>query len=331
LVGIDHLRRVVPEHHQRPNHGCHVDRLPGTIQDQRRAAQDVARLDHGRTIRQRCGKPRSLWSRQRSPIHLDAPSVKRVRHRSPGCLNSSFWTGIVALPPVEMGKGLDEFPRRMVQDSGSTSGSRVWNISPRLPVTSRACSPLLEFDSHQAVVREAAMGNCDGVLRFAGLRPRSARRDQRLQPGFEGLEPRWVPTNLPQGFTETVVATGLSEPTAMAEAPDGRIFVCEQAGKLRVIQNGQLLATPFVSLNVDSTNERGLLGVALDPNFESNQYVYLYYTVPGSPAHNQISRFTANGNVAVLGSEVDIFNLDPLSAATNHNGGAIHFGPDNRL
>ena len=69
----------------------------------------------------------------------------------------------------------------------------------------------------------------------------------------------------------------------MALAPDGRIFVAEQGGRLRVIENGALLPTPFVTLNVHFSGERGLLGVTLDPAFSVNQYVYVYYTVPGSP------------------------------------------------
>ncbi|MDQ3013678.1 MAG: PQQ-dependent sugar dehydrogenase, partial [Acidobacteriota bacterium] len=135
---------------------------------------------------------------------------------------------------------------------------------------------------------------------------------------------------LPAGFTETVVASGLGSPTAMAIAPDGRIFVSQQTGQLRVVENGVLLATPFVSLTVDPMGERGLLGVALDPSFTTNHFIYLYYTVPGSPAHNRVSRFTANGNVAAAGSEVVLLDLDNLGA-TNHNGGAMHFGPDGKL
>jgi len=88
---------------------------------------------------------------------------------------------------------------------------------------------------------------------------------------------------LPSGFVETTVATGIASPTAMAIAPDGRIFVCSQSGALRVIKNGVLLTTPFVTLSVDSVGERGLLGVAFDPNFTLNHYIYLYYTVPGTP------------------------------------------------
>ena len=135
---------------------------------------------------------------------------------------------------------------------------------------------------------------------------------------------------LPAGFTETRVATGLSNPTAMEFAPDGRLFVCLQDGRLRVIKNGALLSTPFLSLTVDSSGERGLLGIAFDPNFASNNFVYVYYTATTSPRHNRVSRFTANGDVAVAGSELAILDLENLSA-TNHNGGAIHFGPDGKL
>jgi glucose/arabinose dehydrogenase len=138
---------------------------------------------------------------------------------------------------------------------------------------------------------------------------------------------------LPAGFTESQWGSDMSGgPTAMAFAPDGRLFVCSQDGHLRVIdKNGTLLASPFLTLSVDSNGERGLLGVAFDPNFASNHYVYVYHTVPGSPAHNRISRFTANGDVAVANSEFVVVDLDNLSSATNHNGGAIHFGPDGKL
>ena len=76
---------------------------------------------------------------------------------------------------------------------------------------------------------------------------------------------------LPTGFTEALVASGLNNPTAMQFAPDGRLFVCEQGGRLRVIKNGALLRTPFLTVTVSSSGERGLLGVAFDPNFAVNQ------------------------------------------------------------
>ena len=137
---------------------------------------------------------------------------------------------------------------------------------------------------------------------------------------------------LPPGFTETQVGSNLSDaPTAMDFAPDGRLFVCLQGGQLRVIENGVLLATPFVTVTTTANGERGLLGIAFDPNFASNQFVYVYYTDITPPIHNRVSRFTANGNVAVAGSETPILELDNLSSATNHNGGGIHFGSDGKL
>jgi glucose/arabinose dehydrogenase len=136
---------------------------------------------------------------------------------------------------------------------------------------------------------------------------------------------------LPGGFTESQVASALANPTAMEFAPDGRLFVCEQAGRLRIIKDGVLLATPFLTITVNSSGERGLLGVTFDPAFSSNQYIYVYYTANTPAIHNRISRFTANGDVAVPNSEAIIFDLDNLGSSANHNAGAIHFGEDGRL
>ena len=62
----------------------------------------------------------------------------------------------------------------------------------------------------------------------------------------------------------------------MEIAPDGRIFVCQQGGSLRVIKDGALLSTPFLTLSVDASGERGLLGIAFDPNFASNNFIYVH-------------------------------------------------------
>ena len=135
---------------------------------------------------------------------------------------------------------------------------------------------------------------------------------------------------LPTGFTETRIVNGLASPTAMAFAPDGRLFVAQQGGQLRVIKNGTLLPTPFVTLTVNSSGERGLLGVAFDPGFATNQYVYVYYTATTPNIHNRVSRFTASGDTAVPGSEVILLELEKSSSSI-HNGGALHFGPDRKL
>ena len=128
--------------------------------------------------------------------------------------------------------------------------------------------------------------------------------------------------------------TGLSSATALAQLPDGRLLVAQQGGALRMVRNGLLLATPFVSVAVDPAGERGLIGVAVHPDFASNGHIYLHYTTPEGGTHNRVSRFTAsasNPDIAQAGSELQIVNLPALSGATNHNGGALNFGIDGKL
>jgi glucose/arabinose dehydrogenase len=135
---------------------------------------------------------------------------------------------------------------------------------------------------------------------------------------------------VPPGFTDVPVASGLLLPTTMTFAPDGRLFISEQAGTLRIVKNGSLLPNPFLTLPVNSSGERGLLGVAFHPSFSTNGFVYVYYTATSPTIHNRVSRFTAVGDVAQANSEFVVLELDQLGA-TNHNGGAIHFGPDGKL
>jgi len=136
----------------------------------------------------------------------------------------------------------------------------------------------------------------------------------------------------PSGFIDTTVTDGLSAPTSMVwDASSARLFITEQGGDLLIVKDGALLSTPALHLTVDSSGERGLLGVELDPNFSSNHFLYLYYTVPGSPAHNRLSRFTVSGDTISAATEQVLLNLNSLSSATNHNGGGIHFGGDGKL
>ena len=143
--------------------------------------------------------------------------------------------------------------------------------------------------------------------------------------------------NLPQGFTDSQVVSGLTNPTDMEFAPDGRLFVLEQAGRVRFVRSDGTLGTFLnISTKVDATGERGLLGIAFDPAFATNRYVYLHYTRKATstvPVHNRVVRVTANAtNTAIVsGSEKLVFKLNNLSSATNHNGGDIHFHPVNKL
>ena len=116
----------------------------------------------------------------------------------------------------------------------------------------------------------------------------------------------------------------------MEFAPDGRLFVCEQGGQLRVVKNLSLLPAPFLTVTTDPSGERGLLGIAFDPGFAANNFLYIYYTTASPTIHNRVSRFTASGDVVAPGSEVILMDLEDLGAS-NHNGGAIHFGTDGKL
>ncbi len=136
----------------------------------------------------------------------------------------------------------------------------------------------------------------------------------------------------PAGFVrDEAFVAGLRQATAFATAADGRLFIAEQGGALRVVDAGGLLATPAVTLAVDAAGERGLLGVALHPQFASNGWIYLYHTTRDGGTHNRISRFTLSGDRVLPGSELRLVELPALSAATNHNGGALHFDIDGKL
>ena len=134
----------------------------------------------------------------------------------------------------------------------------------------------------------------------------------------------------PANFSQVEVASGISGPTAMAIAPDGRIFVAQQNGVLYVIKNGVKLTTPALQMSVNSAGERGLIGLALHPAFATNGIIYLYYTLPDG-SRNRVSRFWVRNDVIDRSREEIILDLDPLSSATNHNGGAMQFRGDKLL
>lgn len=138
---------------------------------------------------------------------------------------------------------------------------------------------------------------------------------------------------VPHGFGATLIARDLFFPTTMEFAPDGRLFVCQQDGKVWVIKDNVLLTTPFLSIDVTTEffTEAGLLGLAFDPGFTSNQYVYVYYTSAVPYTHNRVSRFTADGDAVIEGSEYVLLEMDSVPNAFRHNGGAIHFGTDGKL
>lgn len=134
--------------------------------------------------------------------------------------------------------------------------------------------------------------------------------------------------SFPPGFAAVQVASGL-DPVAFALAPDGRVFIAEKFGRVMIVENGVLRSEPFLEIEVDNYTERGMSGIALDPDFETNQFVYIYYTVKNE-GHNRVSRFTADGNFVAPGSEQVLIDLDMLNGPY-HNAGALVFGNDGML
>lgn len=138
-----------------------------------------------------------------------------------------------------------------------------------------------------------------------------------------------VSAAVPTDFQTTpIISTGLNGPTAINFAPDGRLFILEREGKVKIFKNNQLLPTPFVDLHSVASGDRGLIGVAFDPNFAVNHYVYFYFTAQAD-IHNRLVRFDASGDVAVdAGTVIYItnYNSDGL-----HVGGGLVFGPDGKI
>ncbi len=167
-----------------------------------------------------------------------------------------------------------------------------------------------------------------------------------------------VAQTLPSGFVDEMVVN-VGAPTALAFTPDGRMLITTQGGTVRVVKNGNLLATAAISFNTTASgadprictgSERGLLGVAVDPQFASNNHVYLFYTARNGSscatgitygtatvydasgrAVNRVSRFVLGGNDLIApASETIIVNNMP-SPGGNHNAGDLHFGKDGYL
>lgn len=149
----------------------------------------------------------------------------------------------------------------------------------------------------------------------------------------------WAQTIAP-GFADDFVAA-IPLPTAVAQLPDGRLLVASQGGTLRIVRDGALLAAPALTITAICANsERGLLGVTPDPDFETNGFLYLYYTyrAPGRDCGsrtltgpvNRVSRFRMTGDTVDPATELVL--IDNISSWNgNHNAGDLQFGPDKNL
>src|SRR5262249_26279788 len=126
-----------------------------------------------------------------------------------------------------------------------------------------------------------------------------------------------------------VLATNLEIPWSLAFAPDGRLFFTERPGGVRIYQNGQVLASPALTIDdVHAEGESGALGIALHPDFANNHLVYILYTAntSGGPV-NRLARYREANNT--LADRAILF--ERFDAASIHDGGRIKFGPDGQL
>jgi glucose/arabinose dehydrogenase len=142
-----------------------------------------------------------------------------------------------------------------------------------------------------------------------------------------------------EGIEISTILSNAEFPIALAFAPDGRLFFTEkETGRIRIIDSaGALRETPFADVAVVFNGERGLLGVAIHPDFEQNGYVYAFYAhsstgedtrTSSAATDNRVVRFTADGNT---GSDETLILQLPVEPGPNHNGGNLHFAPEGKL
>jgi glucose/arabinose dehydrogenase len=134
----------------------------------------------------------------------------------------------------------------------------------------------------------------------------------------------------PNAFTWQQIASGLERPVDLQDDGSGRLFIIEKTGRIRILENGQLLPTPFLDITDRvnaSGNEMGLLGLAFHPNYSQNGYFFVNYNGTGRATF--ISRFQGSGASADPNSETNLLKIEQPFA--NHKGGTLHFGPDGYL
>ena len=141
---------------------------------------------------------------------------------------------------------------------------------------------------------------------------------------------------LAAGLVAEVVCDGITGATALVCLPDGRLLIGEQTGAIRVVKENRLMDLPAITLPTDSTWERGVLGLALDPAFPTAPHLFVHWTVAAPWPHFRISRFTLAGDTLDPASERIVFEGENQSeiradVPAGHQGGGITFGADGKL
>jgi aldose sugar dehydrogenase len=187
------------------------------------------------------------------------------------------------------------------------------------PPASRAGAPLA------LLLAVALLAACGAEL------PAGSDQELPVPASWSWLAPDTLDTDPPL----EVVAHGLETPWALAFAPDGRIFVTERPGRIRIVQHSRMRVEPWAVTRTDELSEAGLLGIALDPDFERNGHVYVFstYIRPRTltrPIRGMVARIVRYTDMEGVGRNPVVIR-DGLPSHQLHAGGALGFGPDGML
>jgi glucose/arabinose dehydrogenase len=171
----------------------------------------------------------------------------------------------------------------------------------------------------------ATTGSAFGAL----LAPSSVSSPPAEPSASPAARPTLPAEPLPSGAAVQTLLEGLAEPVAMAFDPAGRLFVIERAGAVRLVVDGALQPEPVITFKVDTCNERGLMGLALHPEFEANHYLYVQYDEFSDcgPTHSRLVRFTESGGRGIDPQQI----FSTPHSGLFHTGNGIRFGPDGKL
>jgi glucose/arabinose dehydrogenase len=150
------------------------------------------------------------------------------------------------------------------------------------------------------------------------------------------LGPLWPVQGVPTGFFNDLMINNLPTVISVHFLPDTRMLIVRRTGEIRICPfmtrgDGTAVSTVYLTLpSVNSDSERGLLSLAVDPDFQRDPFIYLYYTHKASN-RNRISRFNHVGNTADLGSEFILWEDPTLANNCCHHGGSLVFGSDGKI
>lgn len=136
---------------------------------------------------------------------------------------------------------------------------------------------------------------------------------------------------LDSNFQKIILDASPSNPMELAVAPDGRVFYIERGGRLKIWRPQTSTVVVAGQLSVFNQLEDGLLGLALDPGFATNSWLYIFYSPSGLPARQRVSRFTMIGNTLDVSSEKTLLEIATQRDECCHSGGSLAFGPDGNL